>query len=207
MKTFKRHGFYSLRELRRLGAEVTGAEVFVSRSASISAGVRICSPCHITGRTAIGGGTALLAGCVVEGARIGSGCTLGPWCNVRGGCEIGDGCRVGDFVELKNAALGGGCRVAHLAYIGDAALGEGVNVGCGVVFANYDGRAKHRTRVGNNVFIGCNSNIVAPADIADGAFIAAGTTVGGEVEGGAFVISRPPLKIVPEGGRGRYGDG
>ena len=80
---------------------------------------------------------------------------------------------MGDFVEIKNSVVGAGTKVSHLAYVGDADVGEKCNIGCGVVFCNYDGKNKHRTRVGNNCFIGSNVNLIAPVEIADGAFVAA----------------------------------
>ena len=97
---------------------------------------------------------------------------------------------MGDFVEIKGSSLGDGVKSAHLAYIGDAVVGEGTNIGCGTVFCNYDGRKKHRTEVGSGCFIGANVNLVAPLAVGDGAFVAAGTTVTRDVEGGEFVIGR-----------------
>lgn len=201
---FKKSQYYPLRALIRAGVQVVGREVFVTRDCRIERGAKLHSPCHISGATVVGEGSTLLPGCVAEGASIGAHCTLGPFCNIRAGSKVGEGCRIGDFVELKNCTLGGGCKVAHLAYIGDATLGNRVNVGCGVVFANYDGKKKERTYVGDNAFVGCNSNIIAPADIGDGAYIAAGATLGGEVPQNSLAISRPPLYIKPNGAQGRY---
>lgn len=187
-----------------MGVKVVGREVFVSRDCALSRGVTIHSPCHIAGSTEVGEDCMLLAGCNIYGSQISPKCTLGPFCNVREGCKIGPSCRIGDFVELKNAILGQGCKAAHLSYIGDVELGEHVNVGCGVVFANYDGKVKARTYVGNNAFIGCNSIIIAPAHIGDGAYVAAGTCLSGDVPEKSLALSRPPLKIKPDGARGRY---
>lgn len=181
-----------------------GREVFVTRGCALARGVQLHSPCHISGETRIGADTKILPGCCIAGARIGDGCTVGPFCNVREGCFVGNGCRLGDFVELKNAALGEGCKASHLSYIGDAELGARVNVGCGVVFANYDGQKKERTYVGDKAFIGCNSVIIAPARIGDGAYIAAGSVVSGEIPPQSLAISRPPLYVKPHGADGRY---
>lgn len=197
-----------------------GREVFVTRGCALARGVQLHSPCHISGETRIGADTKILPGCCIAGARIGGGCTVtnsricgskigdgctvGPFCNVREGCFVGNGCRLGDFVELKNAALGEGCKASHLSYIGDAELGARVNVGCGVVFANYDGQKKERTYVGDKAFIGCNSVIIAPARIGDGAYIAAGSVVSGEIPPQSLAISRPPLYVKPHGADGRY---
>ena len=103
---------------------------------------------------------------------------------------IGDGCRVGDYVEVKNSILRDGVKAAHLAYIGDAEVGEGTNIGCGTVFANYDGKFKHRTEVGKNVFVGCNANLIAPIKVGDGAFIAGGSTVTDDVPAGEICFGR-----------------
>ncbi|HCJ01577.1 MAG TPA: hypothetical protein DHV31_01665 [Clostridiales bacterium] len=127
---------------------------------------------------------------VVKSSVIGAGTTVGPFAYIRMNSMIGAGCRVGDFVEIKNSRLHDGVKAAHLAYIGDAEVGERTNVGCGTVFANYDGKKKHRTVVGKEVFIGANSNLVAPLSIGNGAFIAAATTVTKDVSEKAFVIGR-----------------
>ena len=137
----------------------------------------------------IGAGARLYSS-VAEGASVGENASVGPFAHLRAGSAVGRGCRVGNFVELKNCTLGEGTKVAHLTYIGDASLGKRCNVGCGVVFCNYDGRAKHRTEVGDGCFIGSNVNLVAPLALGAGCFIAAGTTVTRSVPAGAFVIGR-----------------
>ena len=127
---------------------------------------------------------------VVKDSEIEAGATVGPFAYVRMQSVVGEGCRIGDFVEIKRSRLGKGVKAAHLAYVGDAVVGEGTNVGCGVVFANYDGKQKHATTVGKNVFIGANTNLVAPVTVGDGAYVAAATTVTRDVTEGAFVIGR-----------------
>ena len=104
--------------------------------------------------------------------------------------QIGSGCRVGDFVEVKNAHIMDGAKVSHLSYIGDGDIGENSNIGCGVVFVNYDGKKKSRTIVGKNAFVGCNANLVAPVTIGDGAYVAAGSTVTKNVDEDALCIAR-----------------
>ena len=187
-----------------MGVRAVGREIFVSRGCTLARGVVLYSPCHIFGAASLGEGCVLLPGCVVNGAKIGKNCTLGPYCNVREGCAAGEGCRIGDFVELKRAVLGEGCKAAHLSYIGDAELGARVNVGCGVVFANYNGKTKARTYVEDNAFIGSNSVVVAPAHIGAGAYVAAGTVLSGDVPQKSLALARPPLKIKSEGACGRY---
>ena len=203
----KRGVYYSRGELKRLGVRLSGREIYVERSCTVAAGAKLYSPCRVSGGAAIGGGCVLLPGCVVEGAEVGECCTIGPYCRIRTGCVLGRGCRAGSFTELKNAVLGEGVKAAHLAYIGDAELGAHVNVGCGVAFANYDGKVKRHTYVGEGAFIGCNSVIIAPAHIGAGAYVAAGSCVGGELPASALAISRAPLVVKPGGGEGRDGAG
>lgn len=124
------------------------------------------------------------------GAKIGSNTTVGPFATLRSGAVIGDHCRVGDYVEVKNATLGDYTKAAHLAYIGDATIGKDTNVGCGTVFANYNGIIKQHTTVGDNVFIGANTNLIAPVLIEDEAYIAAGSTVTHDVQQGELCIAR-----------------
>ncbi len=128
---------------------------------------------------------------------IGAETRIGPFAYLRPDTVIGCGCRIGDFVELKNCVIGDGCKVSHLTYIGDAELGKECNVGCGVVFANYDGKNKFRSTVGSRVFIGSNANIVAPVNIADRAFIAAGSTVTKDVPEQALAIARARQTVIP----------
>lgn len=127
---------------------------------------------------------------VVKDSEIKSGATVGPFAYVRMQSVVGQNARIGDFVEIKRSRLGANVKAAHLAYVGDAAVGDGTNVGCGTVFANYDGKQKHRTTVGKRVFIGANTNLVAPLTVGDDVYIAAATTVTEDVEDGAFVIGR-----------------
>lgn len=124
------------------------------------------------------------------GAIIGKNCTVGPFACLRKGTVIEDGCRVGCFVEIKNSHLEDGVKCAHLAYIGDSYVGECANIGCGVVFANYNGKVKRGVRVGKRAFIGCNTNLIAPVIIGDGAYIAAGSTVVEDVPDNNFCIAR-----------------
>lgn len=137
---------------------------------------------------------------VVKSSRIcdstvGDNCMVGPNAHLRDGATIGNNCRVGNFVEIKNSTLGDGVKASHLAYIGDATVGGNTNVGCGVIFVNYDGKTKHRTVVGNNCFIGCNSNLVAPLTMGNDCFVACGTTVTEDVPDGAFLIGRSYLTV------------
>lgn len=144
----------------------------------------------------IGRGTKVQNSVILE-SRVGEHSTIGPYAYLRPGSEVGNGCRVGDFVEVKNAQIHDGAKVSHLSYIGDGEIGEKTNIGCGVVFVNYDGKQKSRTVVGSNVFVGCNANLVAPVTIGDGAYIAAGSTVTDDVEGDALCIARSRQTVIP----------
>jgi len=121
---------------------------------------------------------------------IGKSVLMGPFANIRPLSVIGDGCRIGNFVEIKKSIIGNGSKISHLAYVGDAEIGEKCNIGCGVVFVNYDGKNKFPTKIGDRVFIGSNSNLVAPITIEDDAFIAAGSTVTVDVPSRALVVAR-----------------
>lgn len=133
---------------------------------------------------------------VILDAKVGDKTTIGPYAYLRPGSNVGNGCRVGDFVEVKNADIRDGAKVSHLSYIGDGEIGEKSNIGCGVVFVNYDGRKKSRTVVGKNAFVGCNANLVAPVTIADGAYVAAGSTVTADVEEDALCVARSRQRII-----------
>lgn len=143
----------------------------------------------------IGRGTKVQNSVILE-SRVGERSTIGPYAYLRPGTEVGNGCRVGDFVEVKNAQIRDGAKVSHLSYIGDGEVGEKSNIGCGVVFVNYDGKKKCRTVVGKNVFVGCNANLIAPVTVGDGAYIAAGSTVTDDVEGDALCIARSRQTVI-----------
>ncbi len=174
--------------------------------AVIGKGTLIGPGVQIKSGTVIGQNCVIDAGSVIENTRIGDGCTvnacqitdsviedgatLGPFTQLRPGSHIGRNCRIGDFVEIKNATLGEGTKVAHLTYIGDADVGARVNFGCGTVISNYDGKHKYRTEIGDDCFIGCNTNLIAPVKVARGAYTAAGSTITESVPEDALAIAR-----------------
>lgn len=127
---------------------------------------------------------------VIVESSVGEGTKVGPFAYMRPGSRVGKNCKVGDFVEIKNSSFGDGSKAAHLTYIGDSDVGCDVNLGCGVVFVNYDGTNKYRSTVGDGAFIGCNSNLVSPVSVGDGAYVAAGSTVTEDVEPDALYIAR-----------------
>jgi bifunctional UDP-N-acetylglucosamine pyrophosphorylase/glucosamine-1-phosphate N-acetyltransferase len=126
-----------------------------------------------------------LEGCVVQ-----AGAVIGPYARLRPGADVGPGAHVGNFVEIKAATLGAGAKANHLSYIGDAEIGAGTNIGAGTITCNYDGAHKHRTKIGERVFIGSNSALVAPVTIGDGALVAAGSTITEDVEAGTVAFGR-----------------
>lgn len=139
----------------------------------------------------------------IESSSVGTNCEIGPFSHIRPGSKIGTSCRIGNFVEIKKSEIGAGCKISHLSYVGDATLGENVNVGCGVIFANYDGEKKHHTNVGDNVFIGSNCNLIAPLSIGCGVFIAAGSTVTKDLRDDTFCIARE-RETIKEGYKNLY---
>lgn len=200
--------------------EIFGDGVYVEEGCAVESGVKIYAPAYISGGTHLSRGATVMPFCYIERAHVGRGtivfsstlidahvgenCSVGPYAYLRGGACVGDNCRVGDFVEIKSSSLGESTKAAHLAYIGDAELGKRVNVGCGVVFANYDGVGKHKSTVGDGAFIGCNSNIVAPVSIGGGAYVAAGTTVTQNLGDYDFCIGRTRESVKSGGAEGRY---
>lgn len=161
---------------------------------------------YLTGHTAIGedcvlypgnqlhdsslGRGSKARGAVMDNAHAGEDCAIGPYAYMRPGSRVGDRVKIGDFVEVKNAVIGDDTKISHLTYVGDADVGRQVNLGCGVVFVNYDGVHKHRTCVGDQAFIGCNTNLVAPVTVGEGAYTAAGSTITQDVPAQSLGIAR-----------------
>ena len=137
----------------------------------------------------IGKGTDVQNSVVLESV-VGEDTTVGPFAYMRPNSKVGNKCKVGDFVEIKNSSFGNGSKASHLTYIGDSDVGENVNLGCGVVFVNFDGREKCRSTVDNGAFIGCNSNLVAPVHVGEKAYIAAGSTVTEDVPADSLYVAR-----------------
>ena len=123
-------------------------------------------------------------------STVDDGATVGPFAYIRPNCHVGPHVKVGDFVELKNSTIGAGTKISHLTYVGDSDVGERVNFGCGTVTVNYDGTQKYRTTIGDDAFIGCNTNLVAPVKVGDGAYTAAGSTITDEVPADSLAIAR-----------------
>ena len=121
---------------------------------------------------------------------IGDNVYIGPGAKIFGGIRVGNNVRIGDFVEIKKSTIGNNTKVSHLTYVGDAEVGEGCNFGCGTVTVNYDGKNKNKTIIGNNSFIGCNTNLISPITVEDNTYIAAGSTITNNVKSGELAVAR-----------------
>ena len=133
---------------------------------------------------------------VIESSKVAEGVDIGPYSHLRPKASLGKNVHIGNFVEVKNSNVGENTKAGHLAYIGDSDLGSGINIGCGVIFVNYDGKFKHRSTVEDDAFIGSNSNIVAPVNIKKDAYIAAGSTITKDVNEGMLSIERAEQKNI-----------
>ncbi|MDT0213249.1 bifunctional UDP-N-acetylglucosamine diphosphorylase/glucosamine-1-phosphate N-acetyltransferase GlmU [Rothia sp. ARF10] len=181
-------------------------DVTIGRDTTILPGTQLLGATTVGADARIGPDTTLTDTEVGEGAevkrteanlaRIGAGATVGPFSYLRAGTVLGAKGKIGGFVETKNARIGDGAKVPHLTYCGDATIGEGANIGAGTIFANYDGVAKHHTTVGAHSFVGSDSVLIAPVDIADGAYVAAGSALTGDVEPGQIAVARGRQKNV-----------
>ena len=182
------------------------ADVTLGRDATILPNTQLLGATSIGAGARIGPDTTLTDTEVGEGAevkrteanlaQIGAQATVGPFSYLRPGTILGVKGKIGGFVETKNATIGDGAKVPHLTYCGDATIGEGANIGAGTIFANYDGVAKHHTIIGKYAFIGSDSVLIAPVDVADGAYVAAGSSLTGDVEPGQIAVARGRQKNV-----------
>lgn len=139
--------------------------------------------------SSIGEGTVIRQSVVLD-SEIGKNVNVGPFAHIRPETSVGDDVRVGNFVELKKSVVGNSTKVPHLSYIGDANLGSGINIGCGTITVNYDGKKKHVTTIEDDSFIGCNSNLIAPVTIKRGSYVAAGSTITDDVPEDSLAIAR-----------------
>ena len=177
------------------GELTTGSDVEIDINAlfegkvTLGNGVKVGANVCIKDST-IADNAHILPGSIIEGADIGERASVGPYARIRPGTVLKQDTKIGNFVETKNAIIGKGSKASHLAYIGDAELGENVNIGAGTIFCNYDGVSKHKTFIGNNVFIGSNSVLVAPVKLADNAFVAAGSSVNSDVPADTLAVGR-----------------
>ena len=188
--------------------------VYVDEGVRVGAGTLLLPGTILRGRTVIGkdceiGPNSMITDCVVgDGVVINSSqlnesviddeAKVGPFAYIRPHCHVCRGVKVGDFVELKNSTVGKNTKISHLTYVGDSDVGEGVNFGCGTVTVNYDGATKFRTTIGDGAFIGCNTNLVAPVKVGEGAYTAAGSTITEDVPPESLAIARS-AQVVKKG--------
>ncbi len=166
------------------------SHTYIDADVQIDKAVTIEPNAHLIGKTAVHSGTVILDGCHITDAIIGQNCEVGPYAHIRPNCSIGNNCRVGNYVEIKRSRIGDGTKVAHMTYVGDSTIGKNCNIGCGVIFCNYNGKSKSNCLVGDHTFIGSNSCLIAPVQIGDHAYIAAGTVITDELPARALGISR-----------------
>ncbi|MEE9221328.1 MAG: bifunctional UDP-N-acetylglucosamine diphosphorylase/glucosamine-1-phosphate N-acetyltransferase GlmU, partial [candidate division NC10 bacterium] len=165
--------------------------VILEGETTIGEGCVIYSNCRIQ-NSLLGDGITVLDGSVIVGSEIAEGCVIGPFAHLRPQTRLKRKAKVGNFCEIKKAVIGEGSKVPHLAYIGDTQMGEKVNIGAGTITCNYDGFAKHETVIEDDVFVGSNTNLVAPVTVGKGAIIAAGSTINEAVPPDAVAFGRAP---------------
>ncbi len=201
-------------ELMRDGVTIIDpANTYIDSDVTIEPDCIIYPSTWIEGKTIIHSGCEIGPGCrfsdVEIGAnstisftyahecRIGKNVTVGPYVHLRPNTVISDNVHIGNFMEVKNSNIGEGTKLPHLSYIGDSDIGKKVNMGCGTITVNYDGKVKHRTTIADNAFVGCNSNLVAPVTVGEGAYIGAGSTITKDVPAHELAIARERQKNIP----------
>ena len=193
---------------------------YIDKNVKIGRDTIIYPNCHIKGNSVIGEDCIIRENTTIEdshiedhvtiksstilSSKVGARTTIGPYAYLRPKSVLGEDVKIGDFVEVKNAEIGNGSKASHLSYIGDAVVGKNVNIGCGVVFVNYDGKNKFKSIVEDNAFIGSNSNLVAPVIVKEGGYIATGSTVTVDVPEGALCVARA-REVIKEGWRTKKG--
>lgn len=188
----------TLRDPNRLdvrGEIAFGSDVEIDINVVLEGAVRLgnrvtIGPNVVIKDSVIGDDVTILAGSNIDGVEMDSGCIVGPSARLRPGTKLGKNVKIGNFVETKNASFGEGSKASHLAYIGDAVIGSQVNIGAGTIFCNYDGVNKHTSKLGNNVFVGSNSVLIAPVNLDDNSFVAAGSAINVDVGKEQLAISR-----------------
>ncbi|MCL2019231.1 MAG: bifunctional UDP-N-acetylglucosamine diphosphorylase/glucosamine-1-phosphate N-acetyltransferase GlmU [Oscillospiraceae bacterium] len=193
------------------GVDIIGHNVIIGKDVKIARDTLLMPNTIIRGKTEIGSGCVIGPNTQIDNCEIGENVTLncvqafdakicdnvkaGPFVHIRAGTTLNKNVKIGDFVEVKNSEIGEGTALAHLTYIGDSDVGKNVNFGCGTVTANYDGIEKYRTKIGDNAFIGCNTNLIAPVEVGENAATAAGSTITNNVPPAALAIERGQVNI------------
>ena len=175
-------------------------QVSLHGNTSIAEDVIVESGCIITNST-VKAQSRIKAHSYLDEALVGSRVQVGPFAHLRPGSDIGDQAKIGNFVEIKKSQLAKGSKVSHLSYVGDAQIGERTNIGCGFITCNYDGKDKHKTIIGNDAFVGSDTQVIAPLSIGDGAYIGSGSTINQDVGDGDFAIARAKQTTLKGGAR------
>lgn len=186
--------------------EIKEINIYISKDSKVSDKAKVLFNSVILGKSEIkdeaiiGPNSIVIDSVIYSGAHIlnsfvtnssvGENTTVGPYAHLRDNARIGNDCRIGNFVEVKKSKIGDKSKASHLAYIGDSEIGIDCNFGCGSITVNYDGINKHKTTIGDNVFIGCNTNLVAPVTIHNNSFIACGSTITADVPENTLAIAR-----------------
>ena len=179
-----------------------GTDVFIDVNAIFVGEVTLGDGCRIgpnviVRNSALGAGTVVHANSIIDESQTGANCEIGPFARLRPGNALDERVKIGNFVEAKKSRIGAGSKVNHLSYVGDATIGTDVNVGAGTITCNYDGVNKHRTVIGDDVFIGSNVSLVAPIEVGDGATIGAGSTLTRDAPAGELSLARSRQTSVP----------
>jgi bifunctional UDP-N-acetylglucosamine pyrophosphorylase/glucosamine-1-phosphate N-acetyltransferase len=178
-----------------------GEDVIIDVNAVLQGEIRLgnrvsIGPNVVMHNVIAGDDVSILANCVIEDAVIGNGARIGPFARLRPETRLADNTQVGNFVEIKKSDVGEGSKINHLSYVGDSTIGRSVNIGAGTITCNYDGANKHRTIIGNDVFVGSDTQLVAPVTIADGATIGAGSTITRDAPADELTLSRAEQKTI-----------
>lgn len=163
--------------------------IYIEKGVKISKGTIVWSGNIVLGQSELIE-CELLPNNHIDDAIIRKGSVIGPFARIRPRTEIKENCKIGNFVEIKNSVVGSSTKISHLTYVGDADIGKNCNLGCGTVFCNYDGNQKHKCKVGDNVFIGSNANLIAPLEIGSNCMVASGTVVTENLQDNTFAIGR-----------------
>ena len=213
----RQHG---VRRLLEAGVRIMDpSHCYVGPRVKVGEGTVLLPGTILRGETKIGAGSVIGPNSLLENVTVGenvkfnasqgydsvieSGAAIGPFAHIRPDSRVCENVHIGDFVEIKNSTVGKGTSVSHLTYVGDSDVGKYCNFGCGVVTVNYDGAAKHRNTIGDYAFIGCNTNLVAPVSVGDGAYTAAGSTITDDVPAGALGIARARQVNKPQWAKGK----
>ena len=197
-----------IKALQAQGVQIIEPDnTYIDEEVTVEAGTVIYPGAHLEGKTTIGAHTIIEAGCILknmeveaevtikaysylEDSKICATAQVGPFAHLRPHSVVGPAAKVGNFVELKKATLLEGAKVSHLSYVGDAEIGRRTNIGCGFITCNYDGANKHFTKIGDDCFIGSDSQMIAPVEVGDGSFVASGSTINKSIPPNSFAISR-----------------